>query len=146
MMELTQHFGRYAWALSLQQMRQSFPEEINHLCALSQAFKIVALLYGRRILDVLTETLTTQDDLVSKLVGLTYIWKDDEVLFKCVLWVIFVAGLECRSRAQNDSMVEYLGKFWTATSFLNVITAAKILPDYWDKEAGETPTRWIFDK
>ncbi|KAJ5954157.1 hypothetical protein N7501_008436, partial [Penicillium viridicatum] len=146
MMKLIQNFDCYAWASSLQISRQSSPDEINNLCTLSQAFKIGALLYGRRILDALTDTTTAQDDLVSELLGLIDVLKDDESLFKCVLWAIFVAGLECRSQAQKGFLVESLEKFWTATRCLNVINAAKILKDYWDQEEGlETPSRWIFD-
>lgn len=146
MLELVQNFDSYAWASSLQHSRQSAPDEINNLCTLSQAFKIGALLYGRRILDALTEIITVQDDLVSELLGLIDTLKDDEALFKCVLWVIFVAGLECRSRAQKDFLVESLEKFWTATRCLNVISAAKILKDYWEQEEGlETSSPWIFD-
>ncbi|KAJ5945047.1 hypothetical protein N7516_005215 [Penicillium verrucosum] len=146
MMELIQNFDCYTWASSLQDSRQSSLDEINNLCTLSQAFKIGALLYGRRILDALTETTTMQDDLVSELLGLIHILKDDESLFKCVLWAIFVAGLECRSQTQKEFLFESLEKFWTATSCLNVINAAKILKDYWDQKEGlETPSRWIFD-
>ncbi|KAF9247769.1 transcriptional regulator family: Fungal Specific TF [Penicillium roqueforti] len=143
MLELIQNFDSYAWASSL---RQSAPERINYLCTLSQAFKTGALIYGRRILDVLTETITVQDDLVFELLGLIDILKDDEALFKCILWAIFVAGLECRSRAQKDFLVESLEKFWTATRCLNVVNAAKIMKDYWDQEEGlEISSRWIFD-
>jgi hypothetical protein len=146
MLELIQKFDCYAWALSLQRSRQPSTDEINNLCKLSQTFKTGALLYGRRILDALTDTNTEQDDLVSELLGLIAVLKDDEALFKCVLWAIFVAGLECRSRAQKDFLVGSLEKFWTDTSCSNVITAAKILKDYWDQEEGlESSSRWIFD-
>ncbi|CAI7608831.1 unnamed protein product [Penicillium glandicola] len=146
MLELIQNFDSYAWASGLQHSRQSSPEEINYLCTLSQAFKIGALIYGRRILDALTETTTVQDGLVSELLGLIDILKDNEALFKCVLWAIFVAGLECRSQAQKDFLLESLEKFWIATSCLNVINAAKILKEYWGQEERlETPSRWIFD-
>ncbi|KGO38952.1 Protein of unknown function DUF3468 [Penicillium expansum] len=146
MMEIIQNFDSYAWASSLRHSRQSSADETNNICTLSQAFKIGALLYGRRILDALTETITSQDDLVSELLGLIDTLRDDEALFKCVLWAIFVAGLECQSRAQKDFLVESLEKFWIATSCLNVVNAAKILKEYWDQEEGlETPSRWIFD-
>ncbi|KAJ5036205.1 hypothetical protein NUH16_004073 [Penicillium rubens] len=146
MMELLHDFDSYAWASSVQREGRSSPDEINNLCTLSQAFKTGALLYGRRILDALTNSTTMQDDLVSELLGLIDSLKDDEALFKCVLWAIFVAGLECRSRAQKDFLVESLEKFWTATRCLNVINAAKILKDYWDQEERlETSSRWIFD-
>ncbi|CAG7999706.1 unnamed protein product [Penicillium nalgiovense] len=146
MMELIQDFDSYAWASSVQRSGQSSPDEINNLCTLSQAFKTGALLYGRRILDALTKTITMQDDLVSELLGLIDSLKDNEALFKCVLWAIFVAGLECRSRAQKDFLVESLERFWTATRCLNVINAAKILKDYWDQEESlGTSSQWIFD-
>ncbi|KAJ5162713.1 uncharacterized protein N7500_004543 [Penicillium coprophilum] len=146
MLELIQKFDCYAWTLSLQRSKQPSTDEISNLCKLSQTFKTGALIYGRRVLDALTETITEQDDLVSELLGLIASLKDDDALFKCVLWAIFVAGLECRSQAQKDFLVESLEKFWTDTSCSNVMTAAKILKDYWDQEDGlETSSRWIFD-
>ncbi|OQE45851.1 hypothetical protein PENCOP_c001G09005 [Penicillium coprophilum] len=146
MLELIQKFDCYAWTLSLQRSKQSSTDEISNLCKLSQTFKTGALIYGRRVLDALTETITEQDNLVSELLGLIASLKDDDALFKCVLWAIFVAGLECRSQAQKDFLVESLEKFWTDTSCSNVMTAAKILKDYWDQEEGlKTSSRWIFD-
>lgn len=144
MLELIQNFDSYAWASSVQYPRRSSPNEIENLCTLSEAYKSGALLYGRRILDALTGDYTLQDELVSELLGLLHVLKDDDALFKCVLWAIFVAGLECRSQAHKDFLVECLEKFWRDTSCLNVINAAKILQDYW-KKSPEASSRWIFD-
>jgi hypothetical protein len=97
-------------------------------------------------LDALTEEVTLQDDLVSELLGLIDALKEDEALFKCILWAIFVAGLECRTQAQRDFLVGCLEKFWVATSCLNVVNAANILRDYWQQEDKlEVSSRWIFD-
>jgi hypothetical protein len=146
MLALVQKFDSYAWALSVQSQRQSSVDDINNLCTLSQAYKTGVLLYGRRVLDALTKTTTVQDELVSELLGLLNNLKDDEALFKCVLWAIFVAGLECRAQAQRDFLVGCLEKFWRDTSCLNVINAAKILQDFWEQEERlESPSQWIFD-
>lgn len=146
MLSLIQNFDCYAWASSLQHSRQSSPKEISNLCSLSQAYKIGALIYGRRVLDALTEDVTLQDDLVSELLGLIDALKEDEALFKCILWAIFVAGLECRTHAQRDFLVGCLEKFWVATSCLNVVNAANILRDWWQQEDKlEVSSRWIFD-
>ncbi|KAJ5131170.1 uncharacterized protein N7515_007209 [Penicillium bovifimosum] len=145
MLELIQHFDCYAWASNLPSKRCP-ANAVDELCTLSQVFKLGALLYGRRVLDALTETVTEQDNLLSELLGLIDILKDHEALFKCVLWAIFVAGLECRSQAQKRFLVGSLEKFWIATSCLNVINAAKILHEYWDQREGmEISPRWIFD-
>jgi hypothetical protein len=146
MLELVQKFDSYAWALEVQRQRQPSANDMKSLCMLSQAYKAGALLYGRRVLDALTGKTTVQDELVSELLGLLNVLKDDEALFKCVLWAIFVAGLECRAQAQRDFLVGCLEKFWTDTSCLNVINAAKILQDFWEQEESlETPSKWIFD-
>ncbi|KAJ5774821.1 hypothetical protein N7457_009717 [Penicillium paradoxum] len=146
MLELIQNFDSFAWASTLEHSRRASTAEINNVCILSQVFKTGALIYGRRVLDALTQTITEQDDLVSELLGLIDILTDEEPLFKCVLWAIFVAGLECRSQAQKDFLVGSLERFWTATSCLNVINAAKILKDYWAQEEGlGISSRWIFD-
>lgn len=145
MLKLIHDFDSYAWASSLHYSSRS-SVKINNLCTLSQVFQTGALLYGRRVLDALTENITEQGNLVSELLGLIDVLTEDEALFKCVLWAIFVAGLECQSQAQKDFLVECLERFWTATSCLNVINAAKILKGYWDqKEDPETSSQWIFD-
>ncbi|KAJ5294950.1 hypothetical protein N7508_009771 [Penicillium antarcticum] len=146
MLSLIQNFDCYAWASSLQNSSQSSPNKISNLCTLSQAYKIGALIYGRRVLDALTKEVTPQDGLVSELLGLIDALKEDEALFKCILWAIFVAGLECRTQAQRDFLVGCLEKFWVATSCLNVVNAANILRDYWQQEDKlEVSSRWIFD-
>ncbi|KAJ5767274.1 uncharacterized protein N7511_004890 [Penicillium nucicola] len=146
MLSLIQNFDCYAWVSSLQTSSQSTPNKISNLCTLSQAYKIGASIYGRRVLDALTDDVTLQDDLLSELLGLIDALKEDEALFKCILWAIFVAGLECRTQAQRDFLVECLEKFWVATSCLNVVNAANILRDYWQQEDKlEVSSRWIFD-
>jgi hypothetical protein len=146
MLELVRNFDCYAWALNVQRSRQSPMDETNNLCTLSQAYKTGVLLYGQRVIDALTGNTTVQDELVSELLGLLNVLKDDEALFKCVLWAIFVAGLECRVQAQRDFLVGCMEKFWIDTSCLNVINAAKILQDHWKQEdSSETPSQWIFD-
>ncbi|KAJ5581767.1 hypothetical protein N7535_000387 [Penicillium sp. DV-2018c] len=146
MLELIHQFDCYAWASNLQSSKQSPSDAVDELCTLSQVFKLGALLYGRRVLDALTETITEQDDLLSELLGLIDVLEDHEALFKCVLWAIFVAGLECQTQAQQTFLVGSLERFWIATSCLNVINAAKILKEYWDqRERMGSPPRWIFD-
>lgn len=146
MLELIQNFDSYAWASGLQHSRRSSANDMNNVCILSQVFQTGALIYGRRVLDALTQTVTEQDNLISELLGLIDLLTDDEPLFKCVLWAIFVAGLECRTQAQKDFLVGSLERFWAATNCLNVINAAKILKDYWDQEENpEIPSQWIFD-
>lgn len=145
MLELVQNFDSYAWALSVQHPRQPSVDEISNLCTLSQAFKTGTLLYGGRVLDALKGTYTVQDELVSELLGLLNVLKDDDALFKCVLWAIFVAGLECQSQPQRDFLVECLEVFWKDTSCLNVVNAAKILRNYWEKLGSDNPSKWIFD-
>lgn len=146
MLELVQNFDSYAWASTVQHPRQSSVKETNNLCTLSEVYKTGALLYGQRVHDALTGEYTVQDELVSELLGLLNVLKDDDdALFKCVLWAIFVAGLECRSQAQRDFLGECLEKFWKDTSCLNVINAAKILRDYWEHLGSDNSSRWIFD-
>ncbi|CAG8923003.1 unnamed protein product [Penicillium salamii] len=145
MLELVRNFDSYAWALSVQRPTQTPVDVINDICTLSEVFKTATLIYGGRVLDALTGDYTTQDELVSELLGLLHLLKTNDALFKCVLWAIFVAGLECRTQAQRDFLIECLEIFWRDTSCLNVINATKILRDYWEQLGSGTPSKWIFD-
>lgn len=147
LLALIHNFDSYTWASSLQHSRNSSPQEIANLCTLSQAYKIGTLLYGQRILDALTGEVTLQDELLSELLGLIDSLKDDEDMFKCVLWSVFVAGLECRWQAQRDFLIGSLERFWEITRCLNAVNAAKILREYWEQmeSTPEAPSQWIFD-
>ncbi|KAJ5161714.1 hypothetical protein N7492_007106 [Penicillium capsulatum] len=147
LLTLIDNFDSYAWASSLQYSRDSSPQKIANLCKLSQAYKIGTLLYGQRILDALTSEVTVQDDKLSELLGLIDSLKDDQDMFKCVLWPVFVAGLECRWQAQRDFLIGSLERFWEITRCLNAVNAAKTLRGYWEQVGlpSEAPSQWIFD-
>ncbi|KAJ5725445.1 uncharacterized protein N7483_006802 [Penicillium malachiteum] len=149
LMQFVQNFDCYAWASNLQRSRNPSAQEVSNLCILSQSYKLGTLLYGRRILDALIKEESVQDELISELLGLIDSLKDDPDLFKCILWPVFVAGLECKWQAQRDFLIGCLERFWTLTSCLNAVNAAKILRDHWqekDSESSNNPkTQWIFD-
>ncbi|KAJ5612776.1 hypothetical protein N7510_005970 [Penicillium lagena] len=149
-----QAFDCYIWACSLKQPQpqSSSRQEIGNLCKLSQTYKTGALIYGGRILDALSQDTTPpsgQDGLVSESLGLIDALREDQDLFKCILWPIFVTGLECRWQAEREFLTGCLDKFWIATKCLNVINAAEILQEYWQQEdskpPGENSSRWIFN-
>ena len=147
LLELLQNFDCYTWASNLQQPRDPSPQGIANLCKLAQSYKLGALMYGQRILDALTKEVTVHDESLSELLGLLDSLKDDQDMFKCVLWPVFVAGLECQWPAQRDFLVGSLERFWTITSCLNAVNAAKILREYWEhlESSGEAPSQWIFN-
>ncbi|KAJ5937711.1 hypothetical protein N7454_004053 [Penicillium verhagenii] len=145
LLKLIREFDCYAWASGLQQSRGSSPQDTKNLCLLSQAYKLGSLLYGGRVFDAIAEENTAQDDLVSELLGLIDSLKDDPTLFKCILWPIFVAGLECQWEPQRTFLVSCLEKFWTLTNCLNAVNAAKILQEYWQQDSPAVRSRWIFD-
>ncbi|KAK1145564.1 hypothetical protein N8T08_004122 [Aspergillus melleus] len=144
-LESIQNFDCYLWASNLPRP-QCHTRDLNNLCILSQSWKISALIYGRRVLDILTNDVSSQDELVCELIGLIGALEDDEV-YKCILWPIFVAGLECRWQAQRDFLVGCLEKFWATTKCFNTINAAKILQTYWQQEGQQEPfsPQWIFN-
>lgn len=146
-LEIIRGFDCHVWASSLQQSRTSSSQETTSLFKLSQAYKIGSLIYGQRVLDVLTGETTAQDQLVSALLGVIDSLKDDQFMFKCILWPIFVAGLESHGQAQRDFLVSSLEKFWVLTKCLNAVNAAKILQDYWQQKdaSGEIDSQWIFN-
>ncbi|KAJ5917340.1 hypothetical protein N7466_010894 [Penicillium verhagenii] len=107
LLKLIQEFDCYAWASGLQQSRDSSPQDTTNLYLLSQAYKLGSLLYGGRVLNAIAEENTAQDDLVSELLGLIDSLKDDPALFKCILWPIFVAGMECQWEAQRTFLPRF---------------------------------------
>jgi hypothetical protein len=147
LLELIRNFDSYTWASNVQQSRISSQQEIANLCTLSEAYKLGALLYGRRILDSVTGGFTEQDDKVVELLGMADSLRNDEAMFKCVLWPIFVAGLESQWQAQRDFLVGCMERFWEVTSCLNAVNATKILQEYWEQESnpGENRSEWIFN-
>lgn len=146
-LESIQNFDCYAWAASLPRRHQSSPRDIKNLCTLSHSYKLGALIYGRRVLDALTNEVSSQDALVYELTGVIGALRDDDALFKCILWPIFVAGLECRWQAQREFLTGCLERFWTITNCFNVINAAELLQEYWQQEDCQCPfsSRWIFN-
>ncbi|KAE8374450.1 fungal-specific transcription factor domain-containing protein [Aspergillus bertholletiae] len=145
-LDLIQKFDCYLWASSLPESQNASPRYLGNLCKLAQSYKLGVLIYGQRVLDALHSVTTPQEELVSELIGAIDALRDDGRLLKCVLWPIFVAGLECRSRAQRDFLITSLENFWLDTNCLNVVNAAKALQSYWaktDKQASST--QWIFD-
>ncbi|CAG9982218.1 unnamed protein product [Clonostachys byssicola] len=120
-------------------------DEAHHRGALSKAYRIGVLIYGQRVLEPLTEGQTSGlVELVSELLNIFDTLRDDQNLLKCVLWPLFVAGLECQSSLQRKYFLMHLEKFWMATKCLNAIHAAKILEDYW-QEGGSKSVSWPFD-
>ncbi|KAJ5575375.1 hypothetical protein N7450_009274 [Penicillium hetheringtonii] len=146
LIEMIGNFDSYNWATKLQQSRNPSPQEILGLCNLSESYKLGAQLYAGRILDALAEEPANQNDLVTELLGVIDSLRDDKAIFKCILWPIFVAGLECQWQAQRDFVISCIERFWDLTNCLNGVNAAKILQDYWQKESstGNERMQWIF--
>jgi hypothetical protein len=145
MLELIQDFDSSRWASNLVNPVSTLTGDNNSLFTLSQAYKLAALLFGQRVLAALVRDTQIQLSLVSDLLQVLETLRIDQPSFKCALWPIFVAGLECRSAAQREFLSECLEKFWMATHCVNAINAAKILQDYWQQEKGqESSSNWIF--
>ena len=139
-LESTQNFDCDTWASSLP---QSHPQDIHKLCTLAQAYKISSLIYGRCVLDaLLANNATSQDDLVCELIGIIDALKPDEALFKCILWPMFVAGLEAQKQTQRDFIIDCLEKFWFETKCINVVNAGNILRKFWQQDCQAS---WIFN-
>jgi hypothetical protein len=115
------------------------------LQAITIIYKIGALIYGRRVLDALMNDVTSQEGLVSTLVSIIGELKEDKILLKCVLWPIFIAGLECQTQSRRGFVTSCLEKFGVDTNCLNAINAFKILPEYWSREDYQelSSSQWI---
>ncbi|KAB8255852.1 fungal-specific transcription factor domain-containing protein [Aspergillus pseudonomiae] len=145
-LDLIHKFDCYTWASNLPESQKTSSRYLSNLCKLAQSYKLGALIYGQRVLDALLSVTTPQDELVSELIGVIDALRDDGRLLKCVLWPIFVAGLECQSQAQRNFLITSLENFWLDTNCLNVVNAAKALQSYWQKiDKQASSTQWIFD-
>ncbi|KAL4969826.1 Zn(II)2Cys6 transcription factor [Aspergillus stella-maris] len=139
-------FDRYTWATSLPQ--ESGKRDIEELCKLARVYQLGALLYGQRVLDafqgIRSDATTVLPELIAVINSLRR-----STLLKCILWPIFVAGLECQDQRQRDILIQALAQFWSDTYCSNVKNAAKILQEYWTKIDDTTSktvaSDWIFD-
>lgn len=131
MLELTEEFDSNEWASNFQQPKASATKETGQLCMLSQAYKNAALLYGRQVLGTPWTETTRNKELVSQLLSLVESLKHNATLFKCLLWPTFMAGLGSQAQSQKNSVVKLLEWLWNSTNCLNVISASKLLQDYW---------------
>ena len=147
MLESIRNFDCGVWASSQSQFSPLSLRDVDMLCKLAQSFKIGALIYGRRVLDALVKDVTSQEVLVCALLSIIGELQEDRVLLKCILWPIFIAGLECQSRAQREFLTSCLEIFWEDTNCLNVINAFKILQEYWMREDDRelSSSQWIFN-
>lgn len=145
-LDYTRSFDCNAWVanlpppdpLSLQAMM---------LGKLAQSYKFGTLVYGTRVLDALTGSNTSLSDSLRELIDTIDALKSDDALFKCILWPMFVAGLESREEAQRQSVINCLEKFWFETKCINVVNAANLLRRFWKQEECGTicSTQWIFN-
>ncbi|EAU29509.1 predicted protein [Aspergillus terreus NIH2624] len=147
--EFIQDFDCTIWASSLPHPDDLSTRDTHNLPMLAQSYKLGALIYGQRILDTVTKQDSAQEDLVQELIRVIGLLKEDDALLKCILWPIFVAGLECREPAQRDFLSSSLEQFWAVTNCMNGINAGRILQGYWQWQEqeggpGSFASRWVF--
>ncbi|EAL91237.1 Zn(II)2Cys6 transcription factor [Aspergillus fumigatus Af293] len=142
MIKSVHSFHGYSWAANL---RQSTVYATHNLATLAECYKLGALIYGRRVLDMLSGRDTSQEEVVQNLFATIETLKRDAALFKCLLWPIFVAGLECRSSSEREFVIRALERFWTITLCLNTVNAGKILQSHWQTQDGnkDKSSNWV---
>jgi hypothetical protein len=140
--ELIEEFDCARWASETHQPQHP-RQDIHFIAVVAHVYKIAALLYGKRVVAMLRGENIYQDDLLLELLGLLNGLRDRQHMVKCVLWPIFVAGLECRSSEQKDFFLARLEEFWMTTNCLNAINAAKVLREYWQRD--EKGNSWVTD-
>jgi hypothetical protein len=135
MLEVTGNFNSLEWASGFQHQQlspASYTAEMENLYMLGEAYKTAALLYGRQVLG--SELATAESTrLVLQLLGLINDLRTQDTLFKCLLWPTFIAGLHCLEQDQQGLVHDYLKRIWDLTACLNVISASRILEDYWER-------------
>ncbi|KAF7621448.1 C6 transcription factor (Acr-2) [Aspergillus flavus] len=146
-LDLTRSFDCRAWASDITQLHTHSTQDTTMLSMMAESYKAGALIYGRRVLDALTGNMTPLSDLVRELITIIEAMRCDEALFKCILWPMFVAGLESRQQDQRDFVIGCLEKFWFETKCINVVNAANILKRFWRMEDTQQTlsSQWIFN-
>jgi hypothetical protein len=146
MLTCTEKFDSRAWAAALPQM-SSAPMHVDELAILAEVYKIGAQIFGRRVIDALVgETrVQNQDHLVHRLVGLIRELRRNDNLFRCILWPMVIASLECCQIEQKEFLTGCLQRFWLETRCLNVVNTEAILRKRWQQEGreGSAPSQWI---
>ncbi|PYH42948.1 uncharacterized protein BP01DRAFT_302019 [Aspergillus saccharolyticus JOP 1030-1] len=148
-LESTQSFDCCSWAKDVELPCSSNPlptRTLQDLEDLGQAYKLGTLIYGWRVCDVLTGDSTPLEDIEEELISMLASLRSNEALFKCILWPLFVAGLETRDESQKQLVGDCLRRFWFETKCINVINAEKILQRFWaEAEQGSSSrSNWIF--
>lgn len=144
MIDFIQQFDCSVWASSLPYLGTVPPRGTSSLCTLAQSYKIGALIYGKRVLGALTKEYLPLDDLIQELLATIESLQNNETLYKCILWPIIIAGLECQRQEQRESVRTYMESFWEHTKCVNVINASKIIEDRWQRCDSTEPSHWIF--
>ena len=144
----TNLFDCYGWANQTLRVSSLTPtsQNVQSLEHLAQAYKSATMIYGWRICDALIGNNTPLSDLVTGLVHEVHILRRDEALFKCILWPLFIAGLESEDQAQRRQVRKFLDSFWFETKCINVINAVTILDRFWvdPSEVENASCSWIF--
>lgn len=136
MLELIENFDCLDWASASLSSTSSI--NARYLSLLGEAYKNAALLYGRRILggfpcfDVIPSS--SDEDLASRSLVIIDSLKGHAMLFKCLLWPTFIVGLACHTQETRDSVNRHLRTLWDLTSCLNIISASRILKEYWAEQ------------
>ncbi|KAL4805236.1 fungal-specific transcription factor domain-containing protein, partial [Aspergillus unguis] len=147
LLEHTAKFDPHAWVAGQLQARLAhFPSDQktdDMLGSLAQSYKAATTIYGWRICDALTTDTTPLGDVVDGLVNAIGALRQDRTLFKCILWPLFIAGLECQCGQQRDYIRQCLQRFRIETKCVNVVNAVAILDRLW-AEAEHHSRNWIF--
>lgn len=144
MLNLVENCDFYKLPFHTPDEQVSDEQEAHRLGVLSEVYKLGTLIYGKRVLSALTDVELSLNNDVSRLLELLDTLRDDRESLKCVLWPLFIAGLECTSSSQRQHFMTHLEEFWMTTKCLNAVNAGKILQDHWKRSEVET-TSWPFD-
>jgi hypothetical protein len=141
-------FDSHAWVAGLLHARQAHFPSSNQtteemLEALARSYKLATIIYGWRICDALTGDMTPLSEVVSELVNAIGALRQDQTFFKCMLWPLFIGGLDCQCDQQRLYIRECLESFWFETKCINVVNAVAILDRLW-AETGNYSRNWIF--
>lgn len=124
------------------------------LYRLASAYKLCTTLYATRVLLRFSSTPQTtptpfsfSSHVSSILSHLTYLYhlpRSSEI-FKSTLWLMFIAGAECRDPDEQQVILTLMKQLWDECLSVNIQAAARVLEAIWARagEEREQELNWI---
>ncbi|KAI0131940.1 fungal-specific transcription factor domain-containing protein [Xylariales sp. AK1849] len=112
----------------------SYSVSRGDLTVVCRAWKRSAEIYTCRVLYQLTKELDLPGPRVEDQIRELTFLEGKDILMKCLLWPIFIAGAECNRPEQRAWVLQAFDRIWSTTFSANTKNAALVLTGLWRKQ------------